>query len=319
MSQTEPAPLLTIPEAAFPAGTTAVWYHGAGGRRLRAAFSPAADPIGSVVLSPGRSEHLEKYVEVVHELVQRGFSVVVHDWRGQGLSDRLTGDRWRGHAQGFDDFITDFKSLIDVFEARLPRPRLAVSHSMGGCLTLMAIARGEKRFDGAVLSAPMFGVLTRGQPYFVARGIAWLMTRIGRGGDYVLGGAYDPFVGRLETDGLTHDQARYERTRAQMLANRDLALGNVTWGWLDSALSAVEWLQRAGAVDKVEVPVTVVAAGDDRLVDNAVSKAVTARLPHGRYVEVPGALHEILMETDALRAPFWREFDALAASISRPA
>jgi len=316
MSQAEPAPLLSIPEAPFPPGTTAVWYRGAGGRRLRAAFSPAAKSIGSVVLSPGRSEHIEKYVEVAGELVQRGFSVLVHDWRGQGLSDRLTGDRWRGHAQGFDDFLTDFKALIDMFEERLPHPRIALGHSMGGCLTLMAVARGEDRFDGVILSAPMLGVLTRGQPYWVARTIAALMTRIGRGADYVLGGGYDPFAGQLETDGLTHDQARYDRTRAQMLADRDLALGNVTWGWLDSALRAVEWLNRPGAVAKVQVPVTVVAAGDDRLVDNAGSKAVTARLPHGRYVEIPGALHEILMETDALRAPFWREFDALAASIS---
>ena len=102
-------------------------------------------------------------------------------------------------------------------------------------------------------------------------------------------------------------------------AERDLALGNVTWGWLDSALRAVEWLRGGEAVAKVSIPVTVVAAGDDRLVDNGAQAAVVARLPHGRYVEIPGALHEIMMETDELRAPFWREFDALAASISRPA
>src|ERR1700733_11116618 len=113
MTATEPAPLVSLPEGAFPPGTTAVWYRGAGGRRLRAAYCPAADPVGSVVLSPGRTEHIEKYVEVVGELVRRGFSVVVHDWRGQGLSDRLTGGRLKGHARGFDDFLTDFKALID--------------------------------------------------------------------------------------------------------------------------------------------------------------------------------------------------------------
>ena len=319
MFDAEPAPLLSTPEAAFPAETSAVWYRGAGGRRLRAAFCPAPRPVGSVVLSPGRTEHIEKYVEVVCELVARGFNVVVHDWRGQGLSDRLIADRLRGHARGFDDFLIDFKALIDTFEERLPHPRIALSHSMGGCLTLMAIARGESRFDGAILSAPMFGILTGGQPYLLARVLTWLMTRIGRGADYVLGGAYDPFAGELETDGLTHDRARYDRTRAQMLSNRDLALGNVTWGWVDSAMRAVDWLAHADAVAKIAIPVTVVAAGEDRLVDNRALAAVAARLPRGRYVEVPGAYHEILMETDALRAPFWREFDALVASISRPA
>jgi lysophospholipase len=31
---------------------------------------------------------------------------------------------------------------------------------------------------------------------------------------------------------------------------------------------------------------------------------------------VEGAFHEILMETDALRAPFWQAFDALADEVA---
>ena len=319
MTDAEPAPLLSIPEAAFPVGTTAVWYRGAGGRRLRAAYCPAKDPVGSVVLSPGRTEHIEKYVEVVHELVGRRYSVLTHDWRGQGLSDRLSRDPMRGHARGFDDFLIDFKALVDRFEDRLPQPRIALGHSMGGCLTLMAVARGEARFDGVILSAPMLGLQTGPRSPALVRVIAGLMTRLGRGADYVFGGSYDPFAGKLETDALTHDQARYDRTRAQLLANRELALGNVTWGWIDSAMTATRWIRRHASVARIAVPVTVIAAGEDRLVDNGELAAVAARLARGRYVEIAGAHHEILMETDPLRAPFWREFDALAAIISRPA
>lgn len=319
MAATKPAPLLTLPGAEFPAGTIAVWYHGAGGRRLRAAWCPAPNPIGSVVVSPGRTEHLEKYVEVVRELVQRGYSVAVHDWPGQGLSDRLLGDRLRGHARGFDDFLLDFKALVDAFDDRLPHPRIALSHSMGACLTLLAVARGERRFDGMIFSAPMLGLRTAAYPSALARTIAWVMTRLGRGGDYVLGGASDPFADRFEDTRMTHDRARFERTNAQILAQHDLALGNITWGWLESAFQAVEWLARADEVTRISIPVTVVAAGEDVLVDNGALAAVTARLPRGRYVEIPDAYHEILVETDDRRAPFWREFDALATSISRPA
>lgn len=311
------APLLGPPEAEFPAGTEAVWYRGAGGRQLRAAFSPAPKPVGSVVLSPGRTEHIEKYVEVVHDLVGRGFNVLVHDWRGQGLSDRLNADRLRGHAAGFDDFVIDFKALVDLFEDRLPHPRIALSHSMGGCLTLLAFARGEQaRFDALIVTAPMWGIQTAGQPYWLARGLAGLMTGLGLGGNYILGGASDPFTGTMESDKLTHDQARHDRTHAQLNANRDLALGNVTWGWLDSAMRGIEWLTRSDAVAKIKTPVVVIAAGADRLVDNGALAAVTARLPRGGYLEIPGAFHEILMETDVLRAPFWLEFDALAASLA---
>jgi lysophospholipase len=55
----------------------------------------------------------------------------------------------------------------------------------------------------------------------------------------------------------------------------------------------------------------VIAAGEDRLVDNSALRRVTARAPKGRYTEIPDAYHEILQETDDIRAAFWREFDAL--------
>ena len=43
---------------------------------------------------------------------------------------------------------------------------------------------------------------------------------------------------------------------------------------------------------------------------------MTARLRRGRYVEIPGAYHEILQETDDVQAVFWREFDALADQVA---
>jgi len=66
----------------------------------------------------------------------------------------------------------------------------------------------------------------------------------------------------------------------------------------------------------VTIPVTVIAAGDDLLVDNAALERVAARLPRGRYLEIPGAYHEILQETDEVQSVFWREFDAVADQVA---
>jgi lysophospholipase len=62
-----------------------------------------------------------------------------------------------------------------------------------------------------------------------------------------------------------------------------------------------------------DLPLTVVAAGDDHLVLNAPARRYAERAPQGRYVEIAGAYHEVLMETDARRALVWAEFDALVA------
>ncbi|MEO8926766.1 MAG: alpha/beta hydrolase, partial [Caulobacteraceae bacterium] len=86
--------------------------------------------------------------------------------------------------------------------------------------------------------------------------------------------------------------------------------------WLAFAFSALGVLERGAGVTRIAAPVTVVAAGEDSVVDSAAARRATARLPAGRYVEIPGAYHEILQETDAIQAVFWHEFDDLAARIA---
>ncbi|MGI9169318.1 MAG: alpha/beta fold hydrolase [Caulobacteraceae bacterium] len=312
------APLIATADAPVPAGGSAEWFEGAGGARLRAAlFVPPGMPRGSVVVSPGRTEPIEKYFEVVERLTGRGFTVLVHDWRGQGLSHRLLADRSLGHAAGHGDFLADYAALIGAFTARLPKPWIALGHSMGGCLTLLVLAGGEDRFSGAILSAPMLGLITGRTPAPFGRLMAAGLRRLGRGGAAIHGqqAAEPAFADNI----LTHDAGRYARALAQIAACPDLALGAPTWGWLDFAFSAMAVLERGAGVMAIAAPVTVVAAGEDALVDNAALRRVTARLPAGRFVEISGARHEILHETDTLQAPFWREFDDLAARVAPPA
>lgn len=311
------APLVEIPEAPVPANGTADWFSGADGSRLRAAlFLPAHKPRGSVVVNPGRSEPIEKYFEVVQELQDRGFAVLVQDWRGQGLSHRPLADPLKGHARGFRDYLSDFKILLDLYEDRLPKPWILLGHSMGGCLSALALGHGESRFSAALLSAPMLGLQTGGRPKAVVRMLTWTMLGTGKAGDYILGDPGNPHDNDFASNILTHDKARFDRFRAQVDANPELKLGAGTWGWLDFALSASAWMKKDPGMTRISIPVTVLGAGEERLVDNGDQRVITARIPKGRYVEIPGAYHELLQETDDVRAVVWREFDALADEVA---
>ena len=311
------APLIRLPGAPAPKVGAAEWFIGADGAKLRAALFPAAQPIGSVVVSSGRTEFIEKYLEVAAELVARGFTVLIHDWRGQGLSQRYLPERLMGHASDYADFVADHTALLDTFEARLPKPWFSLSHSMGGCLSMLALARGETRYSAAIFSAPMLGI--KGFQPWVGRLIGGTMSMLGQTDRYGLGGSADPFTATFEGDVLTHDRARYDRTRAYILADRDLALGAPTWGWIKSAFESVHWLHTAPEVARIKTPITIVGAAEEKLVDNAGQKIVAGRIQGARYLEIAGAYHEILMETDDIRAQFWAEFDALTAPILRRA
>jgi len=139
------------------------------------------------------------------------------------------------------------------------------------------------------------------------------MGGLGRARTYVRENSYDPMLGPFEKTILTHDQRRYERYRAQLRACPDLAIGGLTWGWLAFALDCAFQLARPSAARKADLPLTVVGAGEDHLVLNAPARKYAERAPQGRYVEIAGAFHEVMMETDSRRALAWREFDDLMA------
>jgi lysophospholipase len=313
------APLAATTEAPLPQGARAFWYEGAGGARLRAAVFPALGaPRGSVVLSGGRTEPIEKYFEVIGELQGRGFAVAAHDWRGQGLSHRLLPDRHKGHADGHADFLEDLGLLLAQVADELPRPWIALGHSMGGALSALAAVQGAARFEALFLSAPMFGLAAVRRFAPIAPLIAGAMIGLGRGADYIMKDGFEPMLGPFDGNVLTHDRARYERFRGQLAARPELALGGVTWGWLGFALGAGTMLGRASAAEAVRgTPLTVIGAGEDHLVLNGPARRFAERAG-GRYVEIAGAFHEVLMETDDRRALVWAQFDALAARISPP-
>jgi lysophospholipase len=246
---------------------------------------------------------------VAEILTRRGFVVLIHDWRGHGLSVRVGPDT-RGHALGWRDFVTDYAALLAAFEARLPKPWLALGHSMGGCLTLLAMAEGESRFAGAILSAPMLGLQTGPAPPAVARLLAGGLTQVGFGAGLAAheGPAPEPFASNV----LTHDEARYHRNLDQVATWPQLQVGPPTWGWLAFAFAATDRLARGAGTATISAPLTVVAAGEERLVDNVAAQRTAARFAAARFVTVAGAYHELLQETDAIQARFWAEFDALA-------
>ena len=258
---------------------------------------------------------IEKYGEVALELVQRDFAVLVHDWAGQGLSHRFQSDRLRGDIEGgCDAFLSDYADVIGAFARRLPRPWIAMGHSMGGALTALALSELAVRFDGAALCAPMLQFQIGRLPIGVAEVIVDGALRL-RLGKRLPRRQADPVEVPFEANLLTHDRARYEKMLALYRAHPELCIGEPTWRWLRFGLELRARLESAGAAERIAMPCPLVAAGDDRIVHNAPIRRFCERLPHGTFHELPGAFHEILMERDEHRARFFEWFDELTRDV----
>ena len=273
---------------------------------------------GSILFLTGRGDFGEKYCETFHDLVDAGWGVASFDWRGQGLSGRQGDTPMKGHSPGFENWLADLDELIGWFEASLPRPWYAAAHSMGGHLLQRHLAGENGEFSRAVLLAPMLGVSARPLGAPVARVLARLMVWLGFGGAFVPGGG--PYVkgttGSARQKLLTTDPERYLDESWWIEQNPALALGSVTYGWLDAAFRSLrvifsappeargtgEGARRRPMLQRITTPMLVLIPEADGLVDNAVTRAARDLMPYARIEDVPHAGHELLREASDIRA-----------------
>jgi lysophospholipase len=319
-SSAAPASVPAEVRATYVAATRYGFLERAGARLRYACWDAPASTRGTVVLMPGHSEFIEKYAtEVVGELLARGFGVMSLDWRGQGLSDRPLSDRAKSHIDDFATYVADFQ----LFVARLiygqsPRPVVALCHSMGAHIVLRALAEGGPGpFSAAVLVVPMTGLKREA----LLRGMLRLVpARAGLDQHYLPGGGPSYVTARaFEGNFLTHDARRFLFTRQWLAADPRLALGGPTLGWARQAARSMSLLRTPGFLERIDLPALVLSAADDPLVDAATHAPAAHRLAHGSFLSIAGSRHEILMETDAIRARFWEAFDRTVKGLTTPA
>ncbi|MBL8538103.1 MAG: alpha/beta fold hydrolase [Hyphomonadaceae bacterium] len=302
---------VSAPGGDIPEGAEEHWLEGRGGVKLRVLTAPARGaPRGSVIVAPGRTEFIEKYFEVIRELQARGFAVFCIDWRGQGLSGREVENSQKGHFVSFDDPVNDLATALKRLADRLPRPHIALAHSMGGGIVLRALQTRRVELDAAAFSAPMWGI--RGLSSMAKR-YARFMTSLGCGGFFAPSVSSKWKPEPFKRNPVTHDKPRHTRCQDLISEEPRLALAGPTIGWVAAAADAIEAFHQPGALAHVRIPILVATASDEELVDNASHDAVAAQLPNATHITVAGAKHEILMEVDELRAQFWAAFDELAA------
>jgi lysophospholipase len=150
---------------------------------------------------------------------------------------------------------------------------------------------------------------------WLARVLYWLgfdKAFVPGGGDTAIG--TKPFEGNR----LSSDPVRYARNAALSAAARDLAIGDPSVGWIYAAFQLMDRLAQPRAPLEVRVPTLVVAAGRDPVVSTPAIERFAARLKTGSALVLPTARHEILMETDAIRAQFWAAFDAFVPGEELP-
>ena len=307
--------LIDLPVNPAPSGSVCGPVVTVDGITIRTARWPAArHPVrGTVLILQGRAEFIEKYFETVGDLTRRGFSVVTFDWRGQGDSDRLLKDRNKGHVDDFSHYLLDLDAVMNgVVLADCPPPYTVLAHSTGGTLALLYARRARTRIDRMVLSAPLLALA--GRPTAWIGALTGILSYLGMAECRVPGGGATfatkaPFAGNV----LSSDPRRYARQGAVVEAEPALGIGSPTIGWIYAATQVFQLLQSEDFAERLPIPVLIAIASADTVVSNRATENFAIGMKMVTSVRLAGSRHEILMERDEFRDPFWAAFDEFCA------
>lgn len=279
---------------------------------LRIAYMTFVNPQekAAIVISSGRTESYVKYKELVFDLYRLGYSVYIHDHRGQGFSQRLLDDPQKGHVEHFDDYVADLDQFVrEVVKKQPHRKLLLLAHSMGGAIATRYVELHPEVFDAAALSSPMHApnakILVSADT-----SCAWFKTSAKLCRDCYAGLKARPYSPQpYEGNEYTWSAERYTIFRNAYQQDTLVQLGGPTRQWVAEACAASQMMvQEAGRIRR---PVLVLQAGQDTAVmpeaQNEFCAALQKSTGQGCWRNGPirfeGARHELFIETDVFRVP----------------
>ncbi len=221
---------------------------------------PDHSPKGVVHVIHGYAEHIDRYGNVIGELLPAGYAVFGNDHRGHGKSEGK-----RGHVGSFQEFIDDEKQFRrEVIQMRFPEiPYFVLGHSMGSLIAMNYVEQNSVGVKGLVLSGtgsepgtdipkalltvtnilskilPSVHVKSPLPPEFISRDM-----------DVVRAYIDDPLVYNVITPRLAHEMNRYVVIGAQNAFKIQIPV-LIQLGSRDTAFSGQkELFEMIGAKDK---------------------------------------------------------------------
>lgn len=252
----------------------------------------------TILLVHGATVPNWEFDHLLPHLRAAGWRVVRFDLSGHGLSDRPAG------RYDFERFLGQALEVLDGLPA--DRPLTVLGHSFGAALAAAMAGERAARVERLVLVAPLLDFTARARwtrAFGWPLAGPWLMRRVGL-----------PALVRRR-------QRRYAAISAPQLTPRFTAQARAP-GYAEALASMFahgalgDQRERYRRLRPGPDDLLVVAGGADRVIPLADVLQVRALLPAHRYLEIPGAEHNLLLTHPAPVAAALGQ--ALVASPARP-
>ena len=177
---------------------------------------------------------------------------------------------------------------------------------MGGAVSSLFMEQYPDIFSAAVLSSPMIAPCTGGIPAPLASAVSLASKMLGNAKKkpFFMKSYSGPedFATSCATDPVRF--AWYDEIKA---SRKDFQNSVPSYQWSYEALHVTEKILAPNAPEKIPCPVLLFSAETDFSVLQGPQKTFIERVPHGRYVLVKNARHEIFRSVNDVLFPWWHE------------
>ena len=248
----------------------------------------------SVVIVHGLSEFTKKFYEFIYYCLNHGLNVFIYDQRCHGLSGRLTDRIDLLHVDSFQDYVDDLSKFIDDIVLKMTdKPLYLYSHSMGGAVSALYLAKHTDKIKKAVFSAPMFEPVVDSVPSPIARvGVFVGKLFYGSKAKFLLTSEFDPDV-QYES-AYCSSKARFEHNMKMRRENPNYQSTPMTFGWVYNSLVVYREIFKKGVIDKIKTPILLFSAEKDVTVKNAPQYKFAQRCNCCELISVKDATHALL-------------------------
>ncbi|MCA0984469.1 alpha/beta hydrolase [Halobacillus yeomjeoni] len=230
----------------------------------------------TVIIVHGAFEHSGRYDDLASQFHKDGFDVIYDDLPGQGRSPGK-----KGHIKSFHEYIETIQKWIE--KADPDKPVFLLGHSMGGIAVIRTMQKVKPRVEGVILSSPAAGILNGAEkPMEIA---SYILNRL------------SPRLrvkASLQPNLITRNEKVILKDE-----DDDLILDKVSIRWYREFKQGIKEAFRH--TDQFpDVPLLVMQAGDDRIVDVSKTKEWFHKidLTEKSYKQWPGLYHEIFNEPE---------------------
>lgn len=259
---------------------------------------------GSIVISHGFTEYIERYYELIYYFAKSSYNVFIMEHRGHGRSSNLsTKDNSQINVEDFNYYVSDLKTFIDdiVVPANKDNDLFLYGHSMGGAISAKFLINHTGYFNAAVLNAPMMSVKT-GFPEFFADAFATSATFLGFGDSYAPG--QTPYTKNQKfADAATSSQNRFTFDHNLQKDNTKIQKGGLSLRWLNESIDATQYITSKKNASKVKTPILLFQAGNDTYVNSSGQDNFVKYAGNCTLVKIKDGKHELYRETDDILLP----------------